>query len=83
MDAGSQPSVEGIKQSLRSKGGTLVCPLCGSEEFVLHEVSVLGAGRSEGYGTRRERRAQLVCKNCGGVVSLDLSVLQDTGGGSS
>ena len=27
-------------------------------------------------------RAQLVCENCGGVVSLDLSVLQGTGGGS-
>ena len=82
MDAGSQPSVEGIKQALGTKGGSLVCPLCGREEFVLHEVSVLGAGRSEGYGTRRERRAQLVCNNCGCAVSLDLSVLQAPGGSS-
>ena len=41
MDAGTHPSVEGIKGAVQSKGGTLACPVCGrEEEFALEEVSV-------------------------------------------
>ncbi len=66
MDAGTHPSVEGIKGAVQSKGGTLACPVCGrEEEFALEEVSVMSAGMAEGYGTRRVRRGQLVCENCG------------------
>lgn len=82
MDAGSHPTVEGIKEAVQAKGGVLNCPVCGREEFALEEVSVLGAGMSEGYGTRRRQRAQLVCENCGGVVNLDLGRLHSSGGGS-
>ena len=39
MDAGTHPSVEGIKEAVESKGGTLDCPVCGrEEEFALEEV---------------------------------------------
>ena len=82
MDAGTHPSVEGIKQAVQSKGGTLSCPVCGREEFTLEEVAVLGAGMAEGYGTRRMQRGQLVCENCGCVVAIDLARLGATGGGS-
>jgi transcription elongation factor Elf1 len=82
MDAGTHPSVEGIKQEVQSKGGTLSCPLCGREEFALEEVSVMSAGMGEGYGTRRVQRGQLVCENCGCVVAIDLARLGATGGGS-
>jgi transcription initiation factor TFIIIB Brf1 subunit/transcription initiation factor TFIIB len=37
---------------------------------------------AEGYGTRRMQRGQLVCGNCGCVVSIDLARLGATGGGS-
>ncbi len=82
MDAGTHPSVEGIKEAVRSKGGTLECPLCGREEFALEEVSVMSAGMAEAYGTRRVQRGQLVCENCGCVVVIDLARLRATGGDS-
>ena len=44
IDAGSHPSVEEIKEAVQSKDGTLVCPVCGREEFALEEVTVLGPG---------------------------------------
>jgi len=82
MDAGSHPSVEGIKETVQSKGGTLACPVCGREEFALEEASVLGSGRSEEYGTSRLQRAQLVCESCGHVMNFDLAKLRVTGGES-
>ena len=80
-DVGSHPSVEGIKRAVRSKGGTVGCNVCGLEGFGLEEVTVLGAGMSEGYGTRRRQRAQLVCENCGHVMNFDLSRLRAGGEG--
>ena len=68
MEAGTHPSVEGIKQAVQSKGGTLSCPLCGREEFALEEVSVMSAGMAEAYGTRRVQRGQLVQGVAGGEV---------------
>ena len=83
MDAGTHPSVEGIKGAVQSKGATLACPVCGrEEEFALEEVSVMSAGMAEGYGTRRVRRGQLVCENCGCVVVMDLARLGAIGGES-
>ena len=41
----------------------------------------MSAGMAEGYGTRRVQRGQLVCKNCGCVVVMDLARLRATGGG--
>ena len=43
----------------------------------------MSAGMAEGYGTRRVQRGQLVCKNCGCVVVMDLARLRATGGGPS
>ena len=73
-DAGSHPSVEEIKQSVQSKGGTLACLVCGRDEFMLEEVTVLGPGM-KAYGAYRIQRAQMVCENCGSVVNFDLSRL--------
>jgi predicted RNA-binding Zn-ribbon protein involved in translation (DUF1610 family) len=80
VDSGSHPTVEGVKQAVQAKGGTLACPVCGREEFTLEEASVLGSGRAEEYGTSRLRRAQLVCENCGHVMNFDLAKLRNTGG---
>ena len=83
IGSGSRPPVEGVKRAVRAKGGTPACPVCGrEEEFALEEVSVMSAGMAEGYGTRRVRRGQLVCENCGCVVVMDLARLGATGGGS-
>ena len=53
--------------------------MCGQEAFVLEEVTVLGAGMAEGYGTRRIQRGQLVCDNCGCVINFDLHKLRGAG----
>ena len=75
MDFGIHPTVEAVHEAVRAKGGTLACPICGRDEFALEEVTVLGAGMAEGYGTRRVQRGQLVCENCGCVVAIDLARL--------
>jgi hypothetical protein len=54
--------------------------VCAREEFTLVEVTVLGAGMAEQYGTRRQQRAQLVCENCGHVMNFDLTKVRITGG---
>ena len=69
------PTVEAVHEAVRAKGGSLSCPICGRDEFALEEVTVTGSGMSEGYGTRRIERGQLVCENCGGVVGIDLERL--------
>jgi predicted nucleic-acid-binding Zn-ribbon protein len=75
VDFGIHPTVEAVHEAVRAKGGTLACPICGRDEFALEEIVVLGAGMAEGYGTRRVQRGQLVCENCGCVVSIDLTRL--------
>jgi hypothetical protein len=75
VDLGIHPTVEAVHEAVRAKGGTLACPICGRDEFALEEIVVLGAGMAEGYGTRRVQRGQLVCENCGCVVSIDLTRL--------
>lgn len=83
MDGGSHPTaVEGITRAVRAKGGALACPVCGREEFALVEVTVLGSGMAEQYGTRRQQRAQLVCENCGHVMNFDLAEVRVAGGQS-
>jgi predicted nucleic-acid-binding Zn-ribbon protein len=75
VDLGNHPTVEAVHEAVRAKGGSLSCPICGRDEFALEEVSVMGSGMAEGYGTRRVQRGQLVCENCGGVVGIDLERL--------
>ena len=75
MDLSKHPTVEAVHEAVRAKGGSLSCPICGRDEFALEEVTVTGSGMSEGYGTRRIERGQLVCENCGGVVGIDLERL--------
>ena len=72
---GNRPTVEAVHEAVRAKGGSLSCPICGRDEFALEEVTVMGSGMAEGYGTRRVERGQLVCENCGGVVGIDLERL--------
>ncbi len=76
MKTASFKSLDEVRQAVRSKGGTLACPLCGREEFAMEEAAILSGGDEGGYGRRRLQRAQLVCENCGGVVSLDLERLR-------
>ena len=76
MDFGVHPTVEAVHETVRAKGGSLSCPVCGRAEFALEEVTVLGGGMMEGYGTRRLQRGQLVCENCGCVVVIDLARLR-------
>ena len=75
VDLGNRPTVEAVHEAARAKGGSLSCPICGRDEFVLEEVTVTGSGMAEGYGTHRVERGQLVCENCGGVVTIDLKRL--------
>lgn len=72
-----RPSVEEIGKAIGSKGGTLSCPVCGHEEFTLEEVTLIAGGMRQAYGRTSVRRAQLVCENCGCVVSLDLERLKN------
>jgi transcription elongation factor Elf1 len=74
------PSVEEIKQAVQSKGGTLTCPVCGREEFAVEEVDIMSGHRA--YGAPLLHRAQLVCANCGCIVTFDLTKLQPIGEGS-
>lgn len=76
MNTNSPVLLDEVRRAVRSKGGTLACPLCGREEFAVEEADILGGGSQGGYGRRRLQRAQLVCENCGGVVSLDLGRLR-------
>jgi len=75
VDLASHPTVEAVHEAVRAKGGSLSCPVCGRDGFALEEVTVLGGGMMEGYGTRRLQRGQLVCENCGCVVVMDLARL--------
>jgi len=83
MDFGIHPTIEAVNEAVRAKGGSLSCPVCGRAEFALEEVTVLGGGMMEGYGTRRLQRGQLVCENCGCVVSIDLARLGAGVGGAA
>ena len=76
MNTTSSISLAEVRRAVRSKGGTLACPLCGREEFAIEEAAVLGGGSQAGYGRGRLQRAQLVCENCGGVVTFDLGRLR-------
>ena len=78
MEISSHPSVDEVGQAVRDRGGNLACPICGRKEFALDEVAIMGAGKHEGYGTHRLRRAQIVCENCGCVTGFDLEKLRSS-----
>ena len=57
MDLFSRPSVEGLRQAIRTKRGVDVsCNVCGGEEFSMEHVAPLD-GAGPGYGARRLKRA--------------------------
>jgi hypothetical protein len=68
VDAATRLSVEEVRRAIRSRGGTLACPICGRDEFELEGAAILDDHRQ--YGSRRLRRAQLVCENCAFVLSF-------------
>lgn len=76
MTTGVHMTLEEMRQAVQSRGGNLACPMCGSEEFIMEEVAVMGAGKQEAYGGHRLKRAQLVCENCACVSNFDLDRLQ-------
>ena len=76
MDLPAHPSVEELRQAIRSRGGNMACPMCGREEFAMEEAQIMGAGKQEGYGARRLKRVQLVCENCSHVMSFEVERLR-------
>jgi 5-methylcytosine-specific restriction endonuclease McrA len=79
MDLFSRPSVEGLRQAIRTKRGVDVsCNVCGSEEFSMEHVAPLD-GAGPGYGARRLKRADLVCEGCGHVMGFELEKLRSEG----
>ena len=76
MDVPAHPSVDELREAIRARGGNLTCPVCGREEFTMEEAQILGAGKQEGYGTRRLNRVQLVCENCSHVMSFEVERLR-------
>ena len=45
----------------------------------MEEAQLLGAGKQEGYGTRRLKRVQLVCENCLHAMSFEVDKLRTSG----
>ena len=79
MDLFSRPSVEGLRQAIRTKRGVDVsCNVCGGEEFLIEQVAPLDAA-GPGYGARRHKRVDLVCKGCGHVMGFELEKLRSEG----
>ena len=76
VDLPAHPSIEELREAIRSRGGTMACPVCGREEFAMEEAQIMGAGKQEGYGARRLKRVQLVCENCSHVMSFEVEKLR-------
>lgn len=76
MATGLHMTLEEVRQAVKSRGGDLACPTCGSEEFAMEEATVMGAGKQEAYGGHRLKRAQLICENCAVIINVDLDRLQ-------
>lgn len=74
MDTATPLSIEEVREAIGSKGGTLACSVCGSEQFGLEGAEIPDERRQ--YGSRRLRRAQLVCENCAFVMSFDAERLR-------
>ncbi len=74
MDTANSVSIEEVRRAIGAKGGTLACTVCGREEFALEGAEILDDRRQ--YGSRRLRRAQLVCENCAFVMSFDIDRLR-------
>ena len=79
MEVPAHPSVDELREAIQARGGNLACPVCRQEEFVMEEAQLLGAGKQEGYGTRRLKRVQLVCENCSHVMSFEVEKLRASG----
>jgi hypothetical protein len=79
VEVPAHPSVDELREAIRARGGNLACTVCGGEEFVMEEAQLLGAGKQEGYGTRRLKRMQLVCENCSHVMSFEVEKLRAGG----
>ncbi|HET7478410.1 MAG TPA: hypothetical protein VFJ72_02715 [Rubrobacteraceae bacterium] len=76
MATGLHMTLEEVRKAVQTRGGNLACPICASEEFVMEEATVLGAGKQEAYGGHRLKRAQLICENCAFVINFDLARLE-------
>jgi len=79
VDVPAHPSVDELREAIRATGGNLVYPVCNREEFAMEEAQLLGAGKQEGYGTRRLKRVQLVCESCSQVMSFEVEKLRAGG----
>ncbi|AHY45696.1 Hypothetical Protein RradSPS_0413 [Rubrobacter radiotolerans] len=56
----------------------LACTVCGRTEFSVEEAAILSGGSAQGYGAHRLPRTQVVCENCGHVMSFAVAKLQES-----
>lgn len=54
----------------------LACTVCRHEEFSIEEAEIRGIGGGQYLGNHRLPRAQIVCENCGHVMSFEVRKLQ-------
>lgn len=76
MDISSHPTVDELREAVRARGATLACTVCGHEEFSMEEAELRGAGAGQYFGNYRLPRAQIVCENCGHVMSFEVDKLR-------
>lgn len=74
MGISSHPSADELREAIKARGGSIVCNVCGHEDFAMEQVTTRDAGG--GYGTHELKRADLVCENCGHVMGFELAKLQ-------
>lgn len=76
MEISSHPSVEELREALLARNVTLACTICANEGFSIEEAELRGAGVGQYFGNYRLPRAQIVCENCGHVMSFEVAKLR-------
>ncbi|MDN5696814.1 MAG: hypothetical protein L0G70_02425 [Rubrobacter sp.] len=76
MEISSHPSVDELRAAVHARGAMLACTVCRHEEFSIEEAEIRGIGGGQYLGNHRLPRAQIVCENCGHVMSFEVRKLQ-------
>lgn len=76
MDIPRHPSVSELRDAMSARGAKLSCTVCGHGEFSMEEAEIRGAGAGQYFGNYRLPRAQVVCENCGHVMSFEVEKLR-------
>ena len=75
-ETSSHRSVEQLREALQEIDVTLACTVCDREEFAIEEASIRASGGRNFYGHVRLLREQIICENCGHVMSFALDILK-------